>query len=53
MPLDSFDQVKDELLFCLIGSGKLIFESLQPNLSDQTNALVKEFEGMTDVPFSY
>lgn len=53
MPLNALDQAKDGLLFTLIGSGKPILESLQPNPIDQTEALKNQFDGMTDVPFSY
>lgn len=53
MPLNAIDQAKDGLLFSLTGSGKPIIESLQPNPIDQTEALKNQFEGMTDVPFSY
>ncbi len=53
MPLNAIDQAKDGLLFSLIGSGKPIIESFQPNPIDQTEALKNQFEGMTDVPFSY
>jgi predicted nucleotidyltransferase component of viral defense system len=53
MPLDSIDKAKDGLVFCLISSGKPVFESLQPNPIDQTDALKNQFEGMTDIPFSY
>lgn len=53
MPLDSLDQAKDGLMFCLLGSDKPILESLQPNPIDQRDALQGQFEGMTDIPFSY
>ncbi|OJX88983.1 MAG: nucleotidyltransferase [Paludibacter sp. 47-17] len=53
MPLDSLDQSKDGLMFCLLGTDKPILESLQPNPVDQTDALKNQFEGMTDIPFSY
>ncbi len=53
MPLDSLDLVKDGLMFCLLGSDKPVIESLQPNLIDQREALNSQFEGMSDVPFSY
>lgn len=53
MPIDSLDQAKDGLMLCLLGSDKPILESLQPNPVDQTEALKNQFEGMTDVPFSY
>lgn len=53
MQLDSLDQAKDGLMLCLLGSDKPILESLQPKPVDQTEALKNQFEGMTDVPFSY
>lgn len=53
MPLDSLDQAKDGLMLCLLGSDKPILESLQPNPIDQRDALQGQFEGMTDIPFSY
>lgn len=53
MPLDSFENVKDGLIFCLLGSDKPILESLQPNLIDQQDALENQFKGMTDLPFTY
>ncbi|MDH6303658.1 putative nucleotidyltransferase component of viral defense system [Parabacteroides sp. PF5-5] len=53
MPLDSLEKVKDGLIFCLLGSDKPILESLQPNAINQTDALKNQFEGMTDIPFSY
>ena len=53
MPLDLLDQAKDGLMHCLLGSDKPILESLQPNPIDQRDALQGQFDGMTDVPFSY
>lgn len=53
MDIDSFDDVKDGFMICLLGSDKPIIESLQPNSVDQTEALENQFEGMTDIPFSY
>ena len=53
MEIQSFDDVKDGFLLCLLGSDKPIIESLQPNAVDQTEALENQFEGMTDIPFSY
>lgn len=53
MPLDSIDKAKEGLAFCLISSGKPIFESLLPNAIDQRDALKNQFEGMTNIPFSY
>ena len=53
MEIERFEQVKDGFLLCLLGSDKPIIESLQPHAIDQTNALEKQFEGMSDIPFSY
>ncbi|MDR2947598.1 MAG: nucleotidyl transferase AbiEii/AbiGii toxin family protein, partial [Prevotella sp.] len=53
MPLELLEEVKDGLFYALLGSDKPIVESLQPNLIDQKKALEQEFEGMTDIPFSY
>lgn len=53
MNISSFDEVKDGFMLCLLGSDKPIIESLMPNEIDQTDALEKQFEGMTDVAFSY
>lgn len=53
MPLNSLDEVKDGLIFSLISSDKPILESLQPNSVNQVSALKNQFEGMTDMPFSY
>lgn len=53
MKLDSFDDVKDGLIFCLLGSDKPIIESLQPNQIDQSEALKSQFKGMTDTTFGY
>ncbi len=53
MDIETFDDVKDGSLLCLLGSDKPIVESLQPNAIDQSEALENQFEGMTDIPFSY
>jgi len=53
MNIGSFNDVKDGFMFCLLGSDKPIIESLCPNPINQTEALEKQFEGMSDVPFSY
>jgi len=53
MSLDNFKDVKDGFMLCLLGSDKPIIESLRPNSIDQTEALEKQFAGMSDVPFSY
>lgn len=53
MEVDTFDKVRDGFLLCLLGSDKPILESLRPNPIDQVNALENQFEGMSDIPFSY
>ena len=45
--------VREGLIFCLLGSDRPIHESLSPALIDQHEALTKQFEGMTDVAFTY
>lgn len=53
MVMDSFEDVKNGFLLCLLGSDKPIIESLQPNDVDQKEALENQFQGMSDIPFSY
>ena len=53
MQLESFAEVKDGLMFYLLGSDKPLIESLQPNLLDQKQVLKNQFQGITDVPFDY
>lgn len=53
MEIENFEKVKDGFLLCLLGSDKPIIESLQPNPIDQANALEKQFDGMSSIPFKY
>lgn len=53
MELQSFDDVKNGFMLCLLGSDKPIIESLQPHYIDQTEALENQFQGMTETPFGY
>lgn len=53
MELTSFDEVKDGFMLCLLGSDKPIIESLAPNEIGQTEALKNQFEGMSDIQFTY
>lgn len=53
MEIESFADVKDGFMLCLLGSDKPIIESLSPHQIDQSDALEKQFEGMSDIPFSY
>lgn len=61
-PRDLFDvkqmdiplsDVKDGLIFCLLGSDRPIHESFAPNLIDQREAIERQFSGMSKMPFSY
>lgn len=53
MNINSFEEIKDGFMLCLLGSDKPIIESLQPNEIDQTDALERQFEGMSNIAFSY
>ena len=44
---------REGLIFCLLGSDKPIHESFAPRLIDQREAMANQFDGMTDVPFTY
>ena len=44
---------REGLIFCLLGSDRPIHESFAPSLIDQRAAMVNQFDGMTDIPFSY
>ena len=61
-PRDLFDvkymdvplsECREGLIFCLLGSDRPIHESFSPRLVDQRDAMVNQFEGMTDIPFPY
>ena len=61
-PRDMFDvkymslplnDVREGLIFCLLGSDRPIHESVAPKLIDQREAMTNQFEGMTDILFSY
>lgn len=45
--------VKEGLIFCLLGSDRPIHESFAPNLIDQHEAMERQFSGMSEIPFSY
>ena len=44
---------KEGLIFNLLGSDRPIHESFAPRLIDQREAMVNQFDGMTDIPFTY
>jgi len=53
MEIESFADIKNGLMFYLLGSDKPVIESLHPNPVDQKQALKNQFQGMSDVPFDY
>lgn len=61
-PRDLFDvkqmdiplaDVKDGLIFCLLGSDRPIHESFAPNIIDQHEAMERQFSGMSEILFTY
>ena len=44
---------REGLIFCLLGSDRPIHESFAPRLIDQREAMANQFEGMTDISFTY
>ena len=44
---------REGLIFRLLGSDRPIHESFAPSLIDQRAAMVNQFDGMTDIPFTY
>lgn len=53
MEMQSIEQIKDGFFLCLLGSDKPFVESLAPNPIDQEDALDNQFNGMTDIEFTY
>lgn len=53
MEINTFNEVKDGFMLCLLGSDKPIIESLQPNDIDQRKVLENQFKGMSDIEFTY
>ncbi len=49
----AFEEIKAGLIFNILSSDKPIIESLQPNKIEQKQALENQFQGMTEIPFSY
>lgn len=47
------EEVKEGLVFCLLGSDRPIHESFAPNLIDQRDAMEHQFAGMSEIPFTY
>lgn len=51
--ITNFDQIKTGFLYGLLGGDRPIIEFLHPNKIDHQETLVKQFAGMTKIPFSY
>lgn len=49
----SLDEAKFGFIFCLLGSDRPLFETFAPRLIDQSEAMVNQFDGMSEIPFSY
>lgn len=49
----SLSDVKEGILYSLLGSDRPISESIAPNLIDQTKVMETQFMGMTEIPFTY
>ena len=49
----SLADCREGLIFCLLGSDRPIYESFAPRLIDQREAMDNQFDGMTDIPFTY
>jgi predicted nucleotidyltransferase component of viral defense system len=61
-PRDLFDirymkiplqEAKYGFVFCLLGSDRPLHESFSPHIIDQRQAMEKQFEGMSNIPFTY
>jgi len=50
---NNFDDIRKGLFYCILGGDRPIVESLAPNRTDQSDTLVKQFSGMTNIPFTY
>ena len=53
MEVKLLDEIKDGLMYCILGSNKPIIESLQPNLINQQDVFNNQFQGMSNVSFTY
>ncbi len=52
MPI-SLEEAKYGFVFCLLGSDRPLYESFDPKLIDQSEALTNQFDGMSDRKFDY
>jgi hypothetical protein len=51
--VNDFNQIKKGFMYCLLSSDRPLVEILFPNKIDQQETIIKQFSGMTDIPFSY
>jgi hypothetical protein len=51
--INGFPDIRKGFFYSLLGSDRPIIESLAPNPTNQSEALVKQSSGMTDIPFTY
>ncbi len=49
----TLSDIKEGIIFSLLGSDRPISESIAPNLVDQRQALKNQFAGMTELEFTY
>ena len=47
------EECREGLLFCLLSSDRPIHESFAPSLIDQRLVMENQFDGMSDIPFTY
>lgn len=49
----SLSDCHEGLIFCLLGSDRPIHELLAPSFIEQREAMANQFDGMTNIPFTY
>jgi hypothetical protein len=47
------DEVREGFIFCLLSGERPFYEILMPSFKDQRQAMINQFAGMSDKPFSY
>lgn len=51
--ISDFEEIRYGFMYCLLGCDRPILEILSPNHIDQREAMEKQFDGMTNIPFPY
>lgn len=51
--IKDFEEIRYGFMYCLLGCDRPILEILSPNMIDQREAMEKQFDGMTTIPFPY